>query len=300
MILVCGAGGELGGRVARGLRAAGAQVRALVRPGSGAAGLPRLGIELAEGDFRDQDSLRRAVAGVETVVSTVTAIGRALAGDKEADLRRVDLHGYRDLIAAAEAAGVGRFVFVSSAGVRLEPAAGTPFGSAKIATEERLFASGMRAVVVRPDQFQDVWLTPITQFDWAARKVVVFGKGDTPARYVATDDVAELVVRLALAGDPPRTVDLGGPDPLTRKQAVAIFERALGDSIKRRHVPRAALRAGAVGLRRLRPEIASVMGIALGADLHAPAWDDGPLRELGIQPRTVAAYAAETTGQSGG
>ena len=39
MILVCGATGELGGRIARGLRGAGAPVRALVRPQSDGGGL---------------------------------------------------------------------------------------------------------------------------------------------------------------------------------------------------------------------------------------------------------------------
>jgi uncharacterized protein YbjT (DUF2867 family) len=70
MILVCGGTGELGGRIVRGLRAAGAPVRALVRPASDRAGLADLEVELVEGDFRDVESLRRAVTGVETVVST--------------------------------------------------------------------------------------------------------------------------------------------------------------------------------------------------------------------------------------
>jgi uncharacterized protein YbjT (DUF2867 family) len=295
MILVCGASGEMGGRIVRGLRAAGSPVRALVRPRCDAAGLGELGVELIEGDFRDVGSLRRAVSGVGTVVSTVTVIARALAGEKHADFHRVDVVGHRDLIAAAEAAGVGRFVFVSLARVRLEPMASTPLGIGKIATENCLIASALREVIVRPDQLQEIWLSPVAQFDWPARKVVIFGNGETPTRYVATDDVADAVVRLALADDPQRVVEVGGPDPLTRKQAVEVFERALGEPIRRRHVPRAALRLGAVGLRRFRPGVASVMGGALCADLYPVTWDDRPLRELGIEPRSVEAYADAVT-----
>ena len=295
MILVCGATGELGGRIVAGLRAAGSPVRALVRPRSDSARLGGLGVELTEGDFRDADSLRRAVSGVETVVSTVTVIARALEGEKNADFQRVDVVGHRDLIEAAEAAGVGRFVFVSATRVRLPPTASTPLGLGKIATEDRLFGSVMREVVVRPDQYQEIWLSPVAQFDWPARKVVIFGKGQTPTRYVATDDVAEAIVRLTLADDPARIVELGGPDPLTRIEAVEVFERALGEPIRRRHVPRAAIRVGAVGLRRFRPAMASVMGSALGADLHPATWDDRSLRDLGIEPRSVAAYADAVT-----
>ena len=295
MILVCGASGELGGRVVRALRAAGSPVRALVRPRSDAAGLGELGVDLTVGDFRDVDSLRRATSGVATVVSTVTVIARALAGEKGADFHRVDVVGHRDLIAAAEAAGVGRFVFVSAARARLEPTASTPLGIGKIATEDRLFGSSLREVVVRPDQYQEIWLSPVAQFDWPARKVVIYGKGETPSRYVATDDVAEATVRLALADDPPRIVELGGPDLLTRKQAVEVFERALGEPIRQRHIPRSALRIGAVALRRFRPGLASVMGGALAADLQPATWDDRPLRELGITPRSVEAYADAVT-----
>src|SRR4051794_23694364 len=116
MVLVCGATGELGGRVVRGLRAAGSPVRALVRPRSDTGGLRELGVELTNGDFRDAESLRRAVTGVETVVSTVTVIARALAGEKDADFHAVDVGGHRQLITTAYAAGGAPFVFVSAAG----------------------------------------------------------------------------------------------------------------------------------------------------------------------------------------
>jgi uncharacterized protein YbjT (DUF2867 family) len=295
VILVCGASGELGGRIVRGLRASGAPVRALVRPRFDAAALSETGAELALGDFRDSESLRRAVAGVTIVVSTVTVIARALAGDKDADFHRVDLVGHRELIAAAERAGVERFVFVSATRIRAEPSASLPLGAAKIATEDRLVGSSLREVLVKPDQFQEIWLSPLAQFDWPKRKVVIFGRGETPTRYVATDDVAQAVVRLALAGDPPRVVELGGPDALTRKQAVEVFERALGEPIARRHVPRAALRVGVATLRRFRPALAIIMGGALCADLYPATWDERPLRDLGIQPRAVQTYAEAVT-----
>jgi uncharacterized protein YbjT (DUF2867 family) len=295
VILVCGASGELGGRIVRRLRASGAPVRALVRRRSDATALSEMGVELTQGDFRDPESLRRAVVGVTTVVSTVTVIARALAGDKEADFHRVDLVGHRELIAAAETAGVERFVFVSATRIRAQPTASLPLGAGKIATEDRLIGSSLREVLVRPDQFQEIWLSPLAQFDWPKRKVVIFGRGETPTRYVATDDVAEAVARLTLAGDPPRAVEFGGPDALTRKQAVEVFERALEEPIARRHVPRAALRVGAATLRRFRPALASIMGGALCADLYPATWDDRPLRDLGIQPRAVAAYAETVT-----
>src|SRR4051794_17310875 len=290
MILVCGATGELGSRTVRGLRAAGADVRALVRPASDASAIADTGAELAEGDFRDVASLRQAVEGVDTVVSTVTAIGRLLAGEKGSSIGRVDVGGHQTLIAAAEATGVQRFVFVSATRMRDEP--GSPLADGKVAIEDRLSASPLREVVVRPDMFQELWLAPITQFDWPKRRVLIQGKGETPARYVAIDDVAAALTALTLAGDPPRLVEFGGPDALTRKQAVAVFEQALGEPIRRRHLPRPVVRAAASVLRRPQPALASVMALGLVADLVPATWDDRPLRELGITPRGVRAFAA--------
>ena len=44
-------------------------------------------------------------------------------------------------------------------------------------------------------------------------------------------------------------------------------------------------------LRRSRPHVASVMGLAYLADLYHADWTDAPLTALGIQPRGVQAYA---------
>jgi hypothetical protein len=79
---------------------------------------------------------------------------------------------------------------------------------------------------------------------------------------------------------------------------VDVFERALGEPIRRRHVPRGALRIGARVLRRSRPGMACIMGAALCADLYPATWDDRPLRDLGIQPRSVQAYAETVTGSA--
>ena len=59
---------------------------------------------------------------------------------------------------------------------------------------------------------------------------------------------------------------------------------------------RSAIRLGAAGLRRFRPALSSVMGSALSADLYPATWDDLPLRELGITPRSVETYAQAVTG----
>lgn len=295
-ILLCGATGLLGGEIARRLATSGIPFRVLARPGRDASQLEGLGVEVARGDLRDAGSLAAAVRGIGTVISTANAMASLLAGDHDLSIRDVDDRGYANLIAACERAGVERFVFVTALGNLA--AAHTPFTDAKVATEARLRASSLRAVIVRSDMFQEVWLSPAVGFDWEHGKVTVYGKGATRHGYVAVGDVAEAMVRLALAADPPGEVELAGPEALSRTEAVVAFERALGRPIHTSHVPRAMLRVGSTLMRWPRPAVASVMGMALFDDLHETAVGDDGLRALGITSRPVGAYIESVVGRA--
>lgn len=286
MILVVGATGDLGSRIVRRLVDEGQQVRCLVRPRSDGSPLADAGVELVEGDLRDAASLRAACAGAKTLVASATAIGRRLAGEKDTSIRSVDGQGMTDLVDAAEAAGVERFVYVSYAGVEL--GLGMPLEQAKLATERRLTASSMRTVFVRPDAFQEIHLGPVGRFDMAAGKVAVFGKGDVPNRWVATDDVASLVAAVALEPDPPAIVEFGGPEALSRNDAVALAEQETGRPFK---VQRAPLLVARLGMRLLggrNDAMASIFGAGVMQAAGGATWDDEPLRARGIEPRSAS------------
>jgi uncharacterized protein YbjT (DUF2867 family) len=294
MILVCGATGLLGGAIADRLLERGAPVRVLLRPSADAAPLAGKGAEIARGDFRDPRSLEDAVADTTTVVTPVTAIGRALAGEK-VSLDDVDRKGTLALIDAAERFGVKRFVYVSFAGVENAPR--VPLTRAKLDVERRLHASRMRFVIVRPDAFQEVWISPLARLDWENGKLEVMGRGDNAVRYVAVDDVAEAVARLTLADDPPGEVTFGGPEPLTRNEVCDLIERAVGTPLERKHVSRGMLRVASRALGPVKPALASLMGLGLMLDTLPASWNDAPLRTLGIEPRPASEYVREAVGR---
>lgn len=287
-ILVVGATGELGGSVVSRLRKRGATVRALVRPAREAAQLEAFGVEIVRGDLLDPASLALACRDVRTVVCTATAIARLLAGAGGPSLPEVDDRGVGNLVAAAETAGVERFVYLSYLGV--DAGMGFPLERAKAANEDRLRRARLHEVIVRPDAFQDVHLAPLGRFDVVGGKVEILGRGDSKRRWVACDDVAALVTALALEDDPPRLVEVGGPDPLSKNEAADLAQAIGGSGIKRRHLPRAAVRVSSRLLARKKPELATVFGLGLLMDLHETDADDAPLRERGIDPQPVAAH----------
>jgi uncharacterized protein YbjT (DUF2867 family) len=288
VILVVGATGDLGGRVVRQLRERGDRVRALVRVRSDLSDLREIGTEVVHGDLRDASSLRDACAGAETVIATATAIGRRLAGESSASIHAIDQVGMGSLVDAAGASGVERFVYVSYAGA--DVAMGSPLERAKLATEEALRASPMRRIIVRPDAYQEIHFSPVARFDIAAGKASIFGKGDTKRRWVATDDVAALIAAAAGEADPPEILEFGGPEAISRNEAVAIAQEASGRAIKVQRLPRPVARIAMRLTARRNDALASVIGAGLHQDLVEASWDDGPLRSRGVEPRPATDF----------
>jgi len=112
MILITGAAGHLGNVLARELLAKGKQVRGLVLPGENLAALEGLDIEIVEGDVLDMLSLQKAMQGVEMVFHMAGII--SIMPGRNDMMRRVNVDGTKNVIRAAQEAGVRRLVYTSS------------------------------------------------------------------------------------------------------------------------------------------------------------------------------------------
>ena len=111
LVLVTGASGFLGWHVARQLVERRAEVRALCRPSSQVRELP---VQRVEGDLRDRDSLLRACSGCQ-IVFHVAADYRLWSRHPD-ELYASNVDGTRNLLEAAEQAGVERIVYTSTVG----------------------------------------------------------------------------------------------------------------------------------------------------------------------------------------
>lgn len=232
MILVVGATGQLGSHIARMLLDRGQPVRALVRRTSGDAAVPA-GAEPVSGDLTDPESLAVACRGISAVVTTANSVGRTGVDTVES----VDRHGNQDLVEAATAAGVRRFVFTSALGASLDSP--VPFLRAKAETEQHLRASGMDWTILRPNLFMDTWVPAVVGGPALAEEpVTIVGQGRRRHSFVAARDVAAYAVA---ALDHPRAVRrelvIGGPQPLSWRDVVRTFEAVLGREVPTRSVP---------------------------------------------------------------
>jgi len=112
MILVTGAAGHIGNVLVRELVNDGNDVRALILPGEDAASLEGLSVEIAEGNVLDPQSLDKAMRGVDLVFHLAGIIS-IMPGQDEV-MRRVNVDGTRNVLAAAQKAQVKRLVYTSS------------------------------------------------------------------------------------------------------------------------------------------------------------------------------------------
>jgi len=213
-VLVTGATGLVGSRVALRLAALGSRVRAIVRRAGGAPDLGSAGIEEIEGDFVDRDVARRAAAGVDLVVHCAATSGP----DLEA-VRRVNSEGTHAVVDAALAAGCRRYVHISTCSVyRTDGLAlvdedsplketGDPYSITKAEADRIVLegvARGLHAVILRPGAILGVHATSTWAIKMPARvrdrqiKLTIDGMNAVP--YVHVEDLVDAVL-LALRGD---------------------------------------------------------------------------------------------------
>jgi len=242
MNLVVGATGLLGRGVCRALRQRGLPVRALVRASAAPASLEELrgaGVELIQGDLRDPASLSKACAGVQTVVSTASAMVSRVPGDS---LATVDRDGQLSLIDRAIDSGVRGHIFVS---VPIQPF-DYPLQAAKQSVEQRLRAAPLRSTIVRPDFFSEVWLGPalwpMHGIHLGERAARFAGTGDARIRWISYLDVASLIADLVETPAPDHAVvTLAGPRALSPNEVLASLEKKLSHPIARHLIPTTAL-----------------------------------------------------------
>jgi dihydroflavonol-4-reductase len=112
MILVTGAAGHIGNVLVRELVDDGNDVRALVLPGEDVSALEGLSVEIVEGNVLDPQSLDKAMRGVDLVFHLAGIIS-IMPGQDEL-MRRVNVDGTRNVMAAAQKAHVKRLIYTSS------------------------------------------------------------------------------------------------------------------------------------------------------------------------------------------
>ena len=239
-VLVIGATGFLGMEICRQLTEKNKKVRGLIRSTSDAAkvqALEKMGVETVVGDIKDGSSLNNACKGVSAVISTVSSTLSRQEGDS---IESVDNKGQKNVVDAAAAANVKRFIYISFNKMPNE----FPLQTAKRDVEKHIAESGLSYTILRPTFFMEVWLSPHLGFDYANAKATIYGEGENKITWIAIKDVAAFAVN-ALDNEAliNKTIELGGPQQLSPLEVITIFEDQGGTKFQVTNVPEDALTA---------------------------------------------------------
>ncbi len=213
-VLVTGATGFIGTHVVRRLLTEKqAAVRAMARDAAKAEGLGKLGAEVVQGDLADFASLERAVQGSSVVIHAAAQVSSV---PRRETFERSNVAGTENLLRAAEAAGVRRFVHLSSIAVfglatsgdvteqSLRRHSGDPYCDTKFDAEEIVLryqrAGRLPITILRPSSVYGPGSThwsviPIKRIKKG--KMILFNGGSGLLNYVYIDNLVDAILTAA-------------------------------------------------------------------------------------------------------
>ncbi|HEY5944151.1 MAG TPA: NAD-dependent epimerase/dehydratase family protein [Kofleriaceae bacterium] len=230
--LVIGGGGALGRLVCRQLVGRGHHAIALGR---------------RDGDLRDPSLIART--GAPLIINCAGASVQIGLGYGWRGYRAVDVPIGLAAIEAARRTGA-RLIYISAH----HPAAmrDTPY----IAAHERVAAAmgDVEGAVVRPTGFFSAITSAFLPMAKRGRMFDV-GSGRARTNPISEHDLAEIVVDIALGGDGPRDVAVGGPEVMSRREMLERVAAAAGCRAKVTGMPLALCKLNAALLRAVHPRM---------------------------------------------
>lgn len=191
-LAITGGTGFVGGRLIAAAAAAGHEVQALTRRFM----RPRTGMSWVQGTLDDHAALDALVAGTDAVIH----VAGILKSRSAEEFEKCNVAGTKAVVDAAAAAGVERFVHVSSLSAR-EPALSL-YGASKARSEEVVRASGLAYAIVRPPAVYGPGDKETLELFKMAERGLVFLPAQGRLSVIHVDDLGRLLLALADPGVP--------------------------------------------------------------------------------------------------
>lgn len=265
-LAVTGATGFVGQALLETAAQRGLEVRALARREMA----PAAGVEWVRGDLHDCAALARLVEQAEAVIHVAGVINTP----DPSGFHLGNVEGTLKLVEAALAAGVPRFVFVSSLAAR-EPQL-SAYGASKRKAEQVVSASGLDWTIVRPPAIYGPRDREILElFKLARHWGVVPMPPEGRASLIHVDDLARLLAALVPGGEDVTHAVFEPDDARPGGWAHGELARAIGRAVGKRvwapHMPEGLLRGAAALDKALRGKGAKLTPDRIGYMVH-PDW----------------------------
>jgi uncharacterized protein YbjT (DUF2867 family) len=251
-VFVTGASGFVGNVVVQKLLARGHKVKALVRQGSEKKLKERDQVEVVLGDCLHPEILGPALEGCDAAVHLVGII-REFPG-RGVTFERVHVEATKNLVDAAKAARVRRYLHMSALGARPDPA--DPYHVTNFRADCYVVQSGLTHTIFRPSVIYGPDDQSINLFARQIRRLPFFPIVGDGAYQLQPVPVWTVAAAFALALELPHTenkiYDVGGPEPLTFNEIIDTIAQVLNRKIAKIHQPLWCMRVAASMCGRFR------------------------------------------------
>ncbi len=220
-VLLAGTTGVLGTEIMKLLYATDYRIRALIRRADQEAAVRPYCDEVFVGDATNPVSLRGACQGIDIVLTT---IGKSVSlfTNSAASFHDIDYQANLNLLNEAQAAWVGRFVYISIFGSETSP-------KLRVGWSQELFArqlirSGLNRAIVKPVGFfsglHDLVIMGNKGF------VITPGDGECLTNAIHQGDLARVCVQCLEEGPP--VMEVGGPEIHSRNEVAQLVAEHTG------------------------------------------------------------------------
>lgn len=227
-ILITGATGFIGKALTRHFFETDSEIRVLIQPTRKSPDLPKgIPVEAAVSGLNDPRGLRAALVDVDIVYHLASQEALGAKGN----LLEIDIQGTKNLVEAAEEAGVDRFFYLSHLGA--DRASAYPLMTAKAIAEDHIQKSSLDYTILRTG----IVYGPNDRFTTALAKMIrklplifpIPDKGDTLLQPLWIEDLANI---LTWSLDNPKTkkeiYEIGGPEQLSFRDIIITMLDVMG------------------------------------------------------------------------
>jgi NADH dehydrogenase len=295
MILVTGATGFVGSHLVKQLVAEGEKTRCLARSQQKAAQtLPIEKVEVAIGDTTRPGTLEPAMRGVDTVIHSAFITAEIKEGHG-ISYQGVNVEGTRNVVEAAQRAGVKKIVLVSGLGTK--PDKPGSYMQGRYQAEQFVKNSGLAWSILQPSvQFGEhaAFFKGMADLIRTAPVVPVIGTSQRKFQPIWVEDVARCLIKQAHEESRnSKTYVVGGPEQFTYAEILDMLAQALGKNRLKAPMPMPLAYLGAATMQAVLPK-PPVTTAALSLFTFEQTTDLNSVeRDFGFQPLSWRVYLAE-------
>ena len=295
-ILIIGASGVLGSAAARHFLKDNFAVKCLVRTKNNiVTELEKAGAKMYVGDLTDPASILEACKDTDAIITA--AHGMLSKGKNKSN--NVDNIGHKNLIDSAVKSGIQHFIYTSVTGVSNSHP--IDFFRTKYQIEQYLVKSGLNYTILRLAAFMEWHVHNLLGKSILEKgKANILGAGNNPTNFIAVQDIVH-ALKIIILNETyyKKTIQIGGPENLSRNEVAKLYGKILKITPRVNHVPAFALKLLSGMISPFHEGIGRIMKLsAYGETNDATMKSTDSIQQFGLRPTTVEEFIKNQVSKS--